>query len=450
MRFFKEFAQRSITYCTLAVLCMAILSAPARAAGGILRDADIEYALGQLARPILVAAGLSPNRVKVILIDNMRPNAFVVSRDAIFVHVGMISRLKSAEALQAVIAHEAAHIANGHVSRRRLSRGNVNSATGLGIALAAAAAASGTPGGAAGAIAVGVASSANRNFLSHSRAEESSADQSAIRYLSASGISTRGTIEALKLFEGQDILSDARQDPYARSHPLNRARMRAMEAYVARYGGDVPYSPTARYWFERAKGKLWGFTQSPKSTLRRAERAATPDLKLMQQAIAAHRRAQTDKAVRLMRQLIAQRPNDPYYQDLLGQILLEGRQFNAAAAAYKRAVDLDPSNALLQGGYGRALLASGQVKTAARVLNAARTRDFRDPSILRDLGSAYAQSGQPALAALAIAERYALNGRFEDAGIQAKRAIARLPNGSGAWQRAQDVLTAAERAAKRK
>jgi predicted Zn-dependent protease len=63
---------------------------------------------------------------------------------------------------------------------------------------------------------------------------------------------------------------------------------------------------------------------------------------------------------------------------------------------------------------------------------------------------AYAKSKQPGMASLVTAERYALSGRFKDAGIHAKRATGLLARGSGPWQRAQDVLIASERAAKRR
>ena len=424
------------------LIVLSFFALPARAQN-LIRDADIEHALGQLARPILQAAGLSPAQVKILLIEDRVPNAFVIDARAIFIHTGMVTRLKSAEALQSVIAHEAAHIANGHISRRMSQIGARNSAVGLGMALAAAAAAGGAKN--AGALAIGVASSAQRSLLSHSRAEESSADQSAIRYLASAGVSTRGAIEVHDIFKGQDVLSEARQDPYARSHPFSRDRVRAMEAYVAAYGGDKAYSATSNYWFQRAKGKIWAFQQAPKSTLRRAEQMPSTDIKLMMQAVAHHRRAQTAKAASVMQTLIKSRPNDAYYYELLGQILLEGRQYKAAVNAYGRAAKLLPNNALALGGYGRALLAAGQPKAALKTLEAARARDFRDPSTLRDLGTAYAKTGQPAMASLAVAERYALRGRLKDAAIHAKRAAGQLPRGSGPWQRAQDVLSAAQR-----
>ena len=73
-----------------------------------------------------------------------------------------------------------------------------------------------------------------------------------------------------------------------------------------------------------------------------------------------------------------------------------------------------------------------------------RSRDFGDARILRDLSVAYARNGQNAMASVVTAERYALQGRMKDAELHAKRAAGALPQGSGPWQRAQDVLSAAK------
>ena len=127
------------------------------------------------------------------------------------------------------------------------------------------------------------------------------------------------------------------------------------------------------------------------------------------------------------------------------EILLESRNFGAAVQVYRQAANLAPREALILGGYGRALLAAGNPREALRPLEAARGRDFSDARILRDLAVAYAKTNQPGMAAVVTAERYALQGRLKDAGIHAKRAVGLLPRGSGAWQRAQDVLLAAER-----
>ncbi|MEP2641620.1 M48 family metalloprotease [Roseobacter sp.] len=425
-----------------------LLAAPLQAQG-LLRDADLEYGLKQLATPILSAAGLSPSRVKILVVNAPSRNAFVVSNDAIFVHYGLINQMQSAAMLQAVLAHEAAHIANGHITRRMTNLASARTASGLGLALAAVAAVAGA-GDAAGGIALGTQGSARARFLKHTRAEEGSADQSGIRFMASAGVDPQGMADVLDLFRGQEILAETRQDAYLRSHPLSRDRLRAVQGFVAAYGNTGTEDPSAAYWFERVKGKLNAYTRSPKWTLGRLKDSPYADVRLLREAIAEHRQSRTKQAMRAIDAAIAQRPNDPFLHDQRGQILLETRNFQAATAAYGRAVQLAPNDALLLSGYGGALLASGDIRRARSVLEKARGIDFRDGSMLRDLSVAYAKSGQNGMAALVTAERYALAGRLKDAGVHAKRAVGLLSTGAAPWQRAQDVLIASERAAKRR
>lgn len=433
---------------SIPALMLWLMAAPLQAQG-LLRDADIEYGLKQLATPILSAAGLSPSRVKILVVNSNSLNAFVVSNDAIFVHYGLINQMNSAAMLQAVLAHEAAHIANGHITRRMTNLSSARTASGLGLALAAVAAAAGA-GNAAGGIALGTQSSAQARFFKHTRAEEASADQSGIRFMKSGGVDPQGMADVLDLFRGQEVLAETRQDPYLRSHPLSRDRFRAVEGFVAAYGNVEKEDPSAAYWFERVKGKLSAYTRSPKWTLRRLNDSPYADVRLLREAVAEHRQSRTKQALRAIDTAIAQRPDDPFLHDQRGQILLETRNFQAATAAYGRAVQRAPNDALILSGYGGALLAAGEVKRARQALEKARSIDFRDGSMLRDLSVAYAKSGQTGMAALVTAERYALSGRLEDAGIHAKRASGLLSTGTAPWQRAQDVLIASERDAKRR
>ena len=86
------------------------------------------------------------------------------------------------------------------------------------------------------------------------------------------------------------------------------------------------------------------------------------------------------------------------------------------------------------------MLADGKFSQALDVLEQARVRDFRNSALLRDLGVAYSKLGKHAMASLVTAERYALQGRIENAKMHANRAAAGLPAGSPSWQRAQDVI----------
>ena len=432
----------------IASVIVLVQSVQAQAAT-LLRDADMEYALRQLAEPVLTAAGLSASSVKVLVIKDDRLNAFVVDHNHIFIHSGLLLKMSSAEQLQSVLAHEAAHIANGHIQRRYQNLRTAKSISGLGLALAVAAAAAGADGNAAAGIGIGITGSANRVFTSHTRAEESAADASAIRYMIAAQANPKAFMEVLDIFRGQELVGEHRRDPYARTHPLTRDRLRAVKA-LTQGAKPIPANAKSAYWFERAQGKLSSFLRAPSWTLRRAKSSSFKDVMLMRQAVAYHRKPDTTKALQNIQALIAQRPNDPYVHDLHGQILLESRRANEAVNAYARASKLAPRNALILGGHGRALLAAGRPRQALSILEKARARDFSDPRILRDLANAYAQSGKTSMASLVTAERYALSARFKDALIHAKRAAGQLPNGSTAWRRAQDVISAAEAHAKQR
>lgn len=434
----------------LAAFFWAVTVAQPVRAASLLRDPDIEHALSELARPILLAAGLSPSNTRILVVDDRSLNAFVVDGRAIFIHSGLILKLETAGQLQSVIAHEAAHIANGHIARRGANIRNAQTAAGLGVALAIAAAASGNSEAAAG-IAAGTAGSAQRVLFSHTRAEEAAADQSGLRFLLSAGVDGSAAIEVLEIFRGQEALSVGRQDPYVRTHPLTADRMRQLRGLVAANEGRAADSATADYWFARAQGKLSAFTHNSNWTLRRV-RGNTDQISLMRAAIALHRKPDRDGAIRAINQLAGAYPNDPFIAELQGQILLENRQFAAAVNAYGRGVNLAPDNALILGGYGRALLTLDTADGNARALQAlqrARDRDGQDARVLRDLAQAHARAGQPGLASLAIAERYALMGRMSDAALHAGRAADQLPRGSVGWQRAQDVLVAAEQLTRR-
>ena len=109
------------------VLCVSLLViacsfwANAASAQSLIRDAEIEATLKRIAEPVFKSAGIGSNSIEVLVINNSSLNAFVVDNSAIFIHSGLILRLKSVEMLQSVIAHELAHITSGHLVRRALN-----------------------------------------------------------------------------------------------------------------------------------------------------------------------------------------------------------------------------------------------------------------------------------------------------------------------------------------
>lgn len=422
------------------------MATPFAQAQGLIRDSEIERTLRIIAAPIAKAAGVG--RVNIFIINSHSPNAFTTGGNNIFIHSGLIRLMTSVEMLQSVIAHEIGHITGGHITQRVANLGNVRTAIGLGAILGVLTAAAGGGKGAIG-VAAATQSVAQRQFLAFSRGQESAADQSGVRYMARAGIDPSAAIEVLSIFRGQEALSISRQDAYAITHPLSSQRISDLRTFVAAYQGRAStQSPNIDYWYARSLAKFNSFIGSPKGVLRRLKRSDKGEIATLTRAIAYHRLPDKKKSMTAIKRLISMRPKDPYYQELYGQILLENRNASAAAAAYSKAVRMAPKDPQILAGLGRAQLAKNSgysAKTALGTLKRSYARDPRNGRMLRDLGVAYAKTGNPGMASVTTAERYALASNFKQAQIHAKRAVGLLPEGTTGWRKAADILAIAER-----
>lgn len=437
-------------FVSTVILIFALLLLPIRSdARGLIRDAEIEATMLRVTAPIFRAAGLSPSQVKIYIVDAPRMNAFVAGGNNIFINTGLLRRLKTLDQLRSVIAHEAGHITGGHLAIRggvvRQARGVA--AIGILVALAAAAAGSGEAALAAGA---GSAELARRGVLAHSRADEAAADQAGIRYMIAAGADPRAALEVMRLFEGQDILSNRRVDPYVRTHPLWSERIRYLRDRVA--NAPKPKAPDRAdaYWHGRMVAKFDGFIGSPQRVLRQYKGVNT-EAGALARAVAYHRLPNIRRAMREVDALIKARPKDPFYRELKGQFLLENGKAAEAVKQLRQAAALAPKEGLILGELGRALVALDTPKAtneALGILQKSRGLDPANPRTLRNLALAYGRVGRTADAALATAQRFALQGRLRDASVHARRAAAAFPEGSAGWRQAQDILRAAGQAGK--
>jgi predicted Zn-dependent protease len=438
---------RIATRLLAAALALALAAGPA-AALSLIRDAEIEATLERTAWPLFRAAAMSPTSVAIYIVDDPEPNAFVAGGQNIFVHTGLLTELETIDQLRAVLAHELGHITGGHLSRRDQMLRGAKGVAAIGMLGAAAAALGGAP-QAGVAIAAGANQAAHRTALAHTRAEEASADQAGLRYLAASGSDPRAMLEVLDHFRGQEALLGAYVDPYAQSHPLWRDRIALIEERVAKMPEGEPPSAEDAYWHARMVAKLTAFLDSPAQTFRRYPEGDASEPALLARTVAWHRRPDPARAIAGIDALIARRPDDPWYLELKGQILLESGRAAPAAAAYREAAALAPKDALILGGLGRALLNTDDEAATAEardVLARSAELDGANGGVLRDLALAEARLGNEGAAALATAERFVLAGRFRDADRNAARAAALLPEGSPGWRQAQDIITIARRA----
>jgi predicted Zn-dependent protease len=409
------------------------------------RDSETENTIRDYAAPLFRAAGLDPSAIRVHLINDRQLNAFVAQGQNMFIFTGLLMRAEHAGQVIGVIAHETGHIAGGHLSRTNEEIANAwyqfAIAAGLGLA---AAVASGSGGAALAGAALG-AQLAERNFLAYSRAQESAADQAALSYLERTGQSARGLQEFLEILADQELVAVGRQDPYVRTHPINAARVQQvrLHADASRYS-RVPIKPELAEMHRRMRAKLTAFLEPARALQVYKESDNSIDSRYAR-AIAWYKRPDLSKALPLMDSLIAERPNDPYFQEMKGQMLFENGRVADSIPHYERAVGQLPNDPLLRSELAHAQLELNRPELVNPALEnqlQALRVDNVNGETWRYLAIAYGRDGQLGMAALAQAERALIQGKGFDARQFAERASRQLPQGSAAWLRAQDIKEA--------
>jgi predicted Zn-dependent protease len=426
----------------LAIGFASMVAQPA-AAQSILRDAETETLLRDISRPLIEAAGLRPDDVRIVLIGDNEINAFVAGGQIVYVHSGLIAAAENANEVQGVIAHELGHVVGGHVIR---GQGAVNRALGitlLSLLLGVAAMAAGAGEAGAGIMAAGQ-QAAMGSFLAFSRAQEATTDQAGANYLSRAGISGRGSLAFFNRLQNMEYrLAIPQNNSYARTHPLSRERIVALEQrYQSDPAWDRPTDANLEGRFQRIRAKLIGFVDDPRRTFVRYPESDRSVPARYARAYAWHRDAHPDRALAEVDALLQTSPNDPYYHELRGQILLESGRPREALQSLRVAVARAPDQPLIASLLGHALIATedqANFAEAERVLRVAVGRDNSNPFAWYQLGVVYEHNGDRARAALATAERYNLQNQPRLALASAEQAMLGISVGTPDWLRAQDI-----------
>ena len=450
----------------LPLLAAALLPTPVLAQS-ILRDAETEALFRDMAGPLVSAAQLDRKNVDIVLVNDPEVNAFVAGGQAVYVNSGLISMADNANEVQGVVAHELGHVVGGHAIDSRgmdaASRVSI-----LSLLLGVAAAAAGAPDAAMGVLMAGQQAALGK-FLAYTRGQEESADAAGAKFLAASGISGRGSVEffhKLLNLENRYGYSRNADDQFYSTHPMTDDRITFLQdVYEKDPAWNHKTDPELEARFQRVKAKLYGYLAEPAETLKAYPEYVTSTPARYDRAYAWHKDGFLDKAMAETDALLKDSPQDPYFLELKGQILLEAGKPNDALAPLRRATELTGNQPLIATTFGHALIAADDTATAAggkgphfaeaqRVLKAAVARDRDNPFAWYQLGIVYENEGDTPRARLASAEQQVLSGNMPAALRSAEAAMAGLPKASADWLRAQDIAFSARaeiaRRAKRK
>lgn len=444
--------RRIFTLSLVALTALVPLGAASAQQGqrlNLIRDAETENTIRSLTTPIWKAAGLDPNGVEIMIVQDNSLNAFVAGGQRIFINTGLIMRTETPNQLIGVMAHESGHIAGGHLARmqeelRTLSTLQILEAL-LGAGAMAGGAASGAGvgrGGPTTGIGVPRAPGSLMSFLKYTQTQESSADQAAITYLQRTGQSPKGTVEFLKILQRDERIQIAQRDPYLTTHPLTPDRIRAFEEAAS----HSPYldkqdTPQALAAHHRVVAKLMGFI-TPDTALARFSEADPAVPARYARAIAWYRKGALGSALLGIDRLIKEYPNDPYFHEVRGQMLYENGRATEAVPSYRRAVQLLPSSGLIKIDFARALLDTNTPdndREAMRNLEQAIQQESDSFDLWRLMATGYSKLNNAGMTSLARAEMAVLRGQRAEAQAHADAALRQLPANTPSWQRAQDI-----------
>ncbi len=420
----------------------------------VIRDTEAEQLLRDYTRPILRAAGLEKQNIQVIIIRDATFNAFVADGRRIFVNYGAIMQSETPNQLIGVLAHETGHLAGGHLAKMREQMAQAQTQMIIAMLLGAGAMVAGARGGNsngglsnAGAAAVAAPQEMiRRNLISYVRAQEENADRAGVKFLAATGQSAKGMYDTFKRFTNDSLFASHGADPYLQSHPMPADRVSALEelAHSSPYW-DKKDDPSLQMRHDMVRAKISAFMERQDTVYRRYPLSNDSLPARYAHAITTYLHGDLRTALGQIDSLIQLQPNNPYFQELRGQALLEGGKPAEAIAPLKKAVALSNHSPLIEMLLGQALVGTDNkayTDEAIGILRAAVARETEAPLGYMQLAMAYGRKGDYAEADLASAQAAFLRGDNKTARELAARAKTRFAVGTPGWVKADDIVAA--------
>jgi predicted Zn-dependent protease len=427
-------------------------------AQGLIRDAEIEQILREYGDPLFEAAGLKPSDVNIYIVQDDTLNAFVAGGQNLFLHTGLIMETKTPEELKGVMAHETGHIALGHGVTREMQAGGAFQSTSLiTMGLGALALFAGAP-DAAMALFGSASQFGMLAAFKFTRAEESAADQFGLNVLETTHQSADGLPGFMEHFRYEELMSESRRDPYFRSHPISTDRIAALTKRAAAITAkSQPQDPRTIEQLAMMKAKLVGFIGPPARVMSRYPASDQSLPAKYARAIAAYRAVDIKAALTMTDELIAAKPDDPYFYELKGQILFESGKSLESIGPHRKSVELAPRQPLLKVNLARSLAAIKDkdcveknegppipsntcITEAEGLLIDALAQEPDNAFAWNQLAAVYAKQGRIGDADLATAEEAYQVGDMARAHVFAARARDKLKLDTPNGQRADDIM----------
>ncbi len=376
----------------------------------LIRDAQTEKFLRELARPIFIAADLNPQNIKIYIINDNSLNAFVSGGQNVFINTGLLRKYSTPDTLIGVIAHESGHIAAGHLARSAEGMKQAEGAMLLSYLLGIGAVLGGSP-DAGTALIMGGSNTAERLYMKYTRGQEEAADNHAIEYLAKMQYPADGLVKLLEFFESEMVGYQGQVDEYLLSHPVSKKRISLIkERTKGEHFSDKKINQKLQSEMDWVLAKLEGFIENPDETLRKYKNR-NDELSNYKKSIAFFRQGKRVESLKLLDGILEKNPSDGFLFEQKGQILFESGQIVDSVVAYNQAIKLlnDQDSAQAKIAFASSILSLPQndadlIKLALKRLEEAEKYEGDNPFLFKQLATAYSKIDDQGRSLLALAE----------------------------------------------
>ena len=423
------------------VCLLSIFFATGAHAVSLINDTEIERVVTELVRPIATAAEIPDNRLRVHIVRDDDFNAFVMGGDDVYIYTGLLTQIKSPDALQAVIAHELGHTIGGHMAQMssrmaaEMQRAMLIQALGIGLMVAG-----GNPSLGAGVLA-GSSGVAQQSMLAFTRDEERIADNMGLDLMVRAGQNPNGFIQVFEQMREISGAAESRVNPTRVNHPLTTERLKNVRDRIAKLNYTAPApDPTRDAKFRLIQAKLIGYLDTATRVRELYPYSDKSDAAIYARAIASMQAGNLDAARVGTQTLISRHADNPYFYELLGDIEYQFGHYDDSVTAYSHSLKLAGNAPQIQTALALVLTERNKSGDAAQAIELCKRALLAAPAPLTYWVLARAYGDDDGRGDWARAEYYSMIGNTKNAKKYAKFARQKLKSDAPEYIKSGDIL----------
>lgn len=423
------------------VCLLSIFFATGAHAVSLINDTEIERVVTELVRPIATAAEIPDNRLRVHIVRDDDFNAFVMGGDDVYIYTGLLTQIKSPDALQAVIAHELGHTIGGHMAQMssrmaaEMQRAMLIQALGIGLMVAG-----GNPSLGAGVLA-GSSGVAQQSMLAFTRDEERIADNMGLDLMVRAGQNPNGFIQVFEQMREISGAAESRVNPTRVNHPLTTERLKNVRDRIAKLNYTAPAASATRdAKFSLIQAKLIGYLDTATRVRELYPYSDKSDAAIYARAIASMQAGNLDAARVGTQTLVSRHADNPYFYELLGDIEYQFGHYDDSVTAYSHSLKLAGNAPQIQTALALVLTERNKSGDAAQAIELCKRALLVAPAPLTYWVLARAYGDDDGRGDWARAEYYSMIGSTKNAKKYAKFARQKLKSDAPEYIKSGDIL----------